>query len=632
MRPERRRERRFSRVPPSPRIPVLEALETGVLVADGAMGTMLYERGIFINRCFDELNLSAPALVEEVHRQYVEAGADIIETNTFGANRLRLAAHGLSGRVAEINRAGARLARQSGSDRAYVAGSIGPLGVRIEPWGPTSLEEARQAFAEQAQSLADAGVDLFYLETFASLSELEQAVAGVRSVSRLPIVAHLTVGDEGLSLEGTPVEDFAPRIESWGVEALGLNCGVGPQGMLEAIERMAAVTRARLSAMPNAGLPRHIEGRNIYLCSPDYMASYARRFLQAGVRLVGGCCGTTPQHIRAIKETVRSRASAGPARRAATRRRRSEAAAGAPWVAPLAERSKLGAALARGEFVTAVSLPPPRGWDVDEVAEAARSLHEVGVTCVDVPEEQRGAARLSPLALAVLLKGRVGIEALLHYVCHDRHLPAMQSDLLGAHALGLRNILILTGDPGLFGDSTEATGAREVDAIGLTNVVRKLNEGLDPGGNRIGLPTSFCIGVGANPAALDLDLEVRRFRYKVEAGADFAVTPPVFDPAAVERFLDRVSGFRIPIVAGVWPLASARQAEFLGNEVPGMSVPGPILERMRRARTDEQARREGITIARETLERLRPLVQGAQVRVGPGRPADALAVLHGVVL
>jgi homocysteine S-methyltransferase len=618
-------------VPPSPRIPVLEALEAGVLVVDGAMGTMLYERGIFINRCFDELNLAAPALVEEVHRRYVEAGADIIETNTFGANRIRLAAHGLAERAADINRAGARLARQSCPGGAYVAGSIGPLGVRIEPWGPTSLEEARQTFAEQAQALAEGGVDLFFLETFASLGELEQAAAGVRSASGLPIVAHLTVGDEGLSLEGTPVEDFAPRIESWGVEALGLNCGVGPQGMLEAIERMAAVTRARLSAMPNAGLPRHVEGRNIYLCSPDYMASYARRFLQTGVKLVGGCCGTTPEHIRAIKETVRSLSTPTPVRRPAARRRRERSAARAPSVAALADRSKLGAALARGEFVTAVSLPPPRGWDVEGVAEEARALHEAGVTCVDVPEEQRGAARLSPLALAVVLKDRVGIDALLHYVCHDRHLPVMQSDLLGAHALGLRNILILSGDPGLFGDSTEASGDREVDAIGLTNVARKLNEGLDPGGNRIGLPTSFCIGVGANPAALDLEHEVRRFRYKVEAGADFAVTPPVFDPAAMERFLDRVSGFKIPIVAGLWPLASARQAEFLGNEVPGMSVPEPILERMRRARTEEEARREGVAIAREILQRLRPRVQGVQVRVAPGRSAAALAVLRGVV-
>ena len=615
----------------SSRIPFLEALDRGALVADGAMGTMLYARGVFINRCFDELNLSSPGLVSEIHQEYLRAGADVIETNTFGANRAKLTTHGFGERVADINREGARLARRSAPDRIYVAGSMGPLGIRIEPWGPTSLAEAREAFAEQAVALAEGGVDLFILETFVSLSELEQAVAGVRSVSDLPVVAQLTIDYDGLSLEGTPPEDFAPRVESWGVPALGLNCSIGPQPMLEAIERVAAVTRARLSAMPNAGLPRNVEGRNIYLCSPEYMASYARRFLQAGVKLVGGCCGTTPEHIRAIKAAVRSLA---PPRRAtpAGVPRSSPRPSPVSRPVPRAEKSRLGAALEHGEFVASVTVEPPRGWEVDEAVEAARALKDSGVHCVEVPQGPRTAARLSPLALATLISQQVGIDAILQYSCRERHLPEMQSDLLGAHALGLRNILILTGDPTHRGEYPEDREALEVDAIGLTNMARRLNEGLDLGGNPIGEPTGFCIGVGANPAALDLEQEIRRFRYKVEAGAEFAVTPPIFDPRVLRSFLARIAGCRIPIVAGVWPLASYRNAEYLNNEVPGVSVAPEIMDRMRRADSGEREREEGIAIAREILQEIRPLVQGVQVSAPFGRVASALAVLRGLVL
>jgi homocysteine S-methyltransferase len=615
----------------SSRIPFLEALDRGALVADGAMGTMLYARGVFINRCFDELNLSSPGLVSEIHQEYLRAGAEVIETNTFGANRAKLTTHGFAERAADINREGARLARRSAPDRVYVAGSMGPLGIRIEPWGPTSLAEARETFAEQARALAEGGVDLFILETFVSLSELEQAVAGVRSVSDLPVVAQLTIDYDGLSLEGTAPEDFAPRVESWGVAALGLNCSIGPQPMLEAIERVAAVTRARLSAMPNAGLPRNVEGRNIYLCSPEYMASYARRFLQAGVKLVGGCCGTTPEHIRAIKAAVTSLAPARRATPAATSRT-SPRPSPLPRPVPRAEKSRLGAALEHGEFVVSVTVEPPRGWEVDEAVEAARALKDSGVHCVEVPQGPRTAARLSPLALATLLSQQVGIDAILQYSCRERHLPEMQSDLLGAHALGLRNILILTGDPTHRGEYPEDREALEVDAIGLTNMARRLNEGLDLGGNPIGVPTGFFIGVGANPAALDLEQEIRRFRYKVEAGAEFAVTPPIFDPRALRSFLERIAACRIPIVAGVWPLASYRNAEYLNNEVPGVSVAPEIMERMRRADARERAHEEGIAIAREILQEIRPLVQGVQVSAPFGLVASALAVLRGLAL
>jgi homocysteine S-methyltransferase len=618
----------------APRPPFIEAVQRGVLVADGAMGTMLYSRGVFINRCFDELNLSAPSLVRDVHREYVAAGADVIETNTFGANRSKLYVHGVSAKLREINREGARLARSSAPENVFVAGAMGPLGVRLEPWGPTSLQEAREAFAEQARALGEGGVDLFLLETFTSLSELEQAVAGVRSESERPVVAQVTIDDEGLSPEGTPPEEFVPRIAALGVAVVGVNCGVGPQAMLEAVERASGASDTILSAMPNAGLPRHVEGRNIYLCSPDYMATYARRFIECGVRLIGGCCGTTPAHIHAIKGAL------GSGR--ATRRRRATPATAATSASMSrasaspeptgAEKSRLGTALERGEFVVSVSLPPPRGWEAGAIMEAARSMVEAGVRWVDVPEEPHGSARLSPLALAALLQLRQGVESILHYACRKRQLPEMQTDLLGAHALGLRNIILRTGAPARREQPPEIRDPVDVDAIGLTHVLRRMNQGLDPGGNPLGTPTAFCIGVGANPAALDPDLEERRFRYKAEAGAAFAVTPPVFDVAALRRFLARVADCRLPIVAGVWPLASSRTAEFLSNEVPEASMAPEILERMRAAEERGRALEEGIEVARDILREIRPLVQGVQIRPPAGRIDAALAVLSGVAL
>ncbi|MEE9218817.1 MAG: bifunctional homocysteine S-methyltransferase/methylenetetrahydrofolate reductase, partial [Acidobacteriota bacterium] len=519
---------------------------------DGAMGTMLYARGVFVNRCFDELNLSAPELVQAIHRDYVRAGADIIETNTFGANRLRLAGHGFASRVADINHAGARLARSCAAASVHVAGSIGPLGIRIEPWGPTSLQEAREAFAEQARALAEGGVDLLILETFVGLGELEQAIEGVRSACDLPIVAQLTVGHDGVSLEGTPPEEFVPRIESRGVAVLGLNCGMGPQAMLEAIERVAEVApRPRLSAIPNAGLPRSIDGRNLYLCSPDYMASYARRFLRAGVGLVGGCCGTTPEHIQAIKQAVRSGSTP---RRPQTSGRPSARPSVAPAREPLnlGGKSRLGAALEAKRFVSGVALLPPRGWEVPAAIEVARALHQAGVDYIEIPEDAEGTARLSSLATATLVQRELGAEIILDYSCRERRLLGMQADLLGAYALGIRNVLALTGDPPERGELPEAR-ATEVDAIGLTNILHRLNEGRDLGGNQLAAPTGFCIGVGADPGAVDLEREVRRFRYKVEAGAEFALTRPIFDVEALRRFLERIAAFRIPILAGVWP-------------------------------------------------------------------------------
>jgi homocysteine S-methyltransferase len=622
--------------------PFLEALDERVLVCDGAMGTMLYAKGVFINRSFDSLNIMAPDTVMEVHQDYVRAGADVLETNTFGANRLKLRSFGLGDKVNEINSEAARLARKAARDQVYVAGAIGPLGVRIEPWGKMGTDEAAAFFREQAEALAAGGVDLFVLETFRDLNEMGAAIAAVRSISTLPIVAQMTIEDDGNSLDGTPPEQFAPEMERRGADVVGVNCSIGPAHMLETIERIAAVTRARLSAQPNAGRPRDIEGRNIYLSSPEYMASYARRFAQQGVRLVGGCCGTTPEHIRQMKAAIKqvnvgklvardsgsekSIDSGGRVLSDPTAQVLLDAAT--PSV-PRAEKSQLSAALAAGRFATIVELLPPKGFVGDDIIEQARALKIRGVDVVNIPDGPRGP-RMSALALAVLVQQKAGIETALQFSCRDRNLLGMQSDLLGAHAMGIRNVVVVTGNARMVGDYPDATAVYDVDSIGLTNVITRLNRGLDVGGQGIGAPTGFHVGVRVNPGAENLDSEVRRFEYKVEAGAEFAVTRPVFDAATFERLYRRIESCGIPILAGVWPFGSLIDAEFMANEVPGVRVPEPVLDRMRRAENAESAAAQGIAIARETITAIRGMVQGVHIAAPEGRIDAALAVLDGI--
>jgi homocysteine S-methyltransferase len=610
-----------------------------VVVFDGAMGTMLYTRGVFINQCYDELNLRAPELVRDVHRAYREAGAEVLETNSFGANRIKLAQYGLEAHTAEINRAAAALAREVAGDDGWVAGAVGPLGIRIEPYGPTSREEARACFAEQMRALRDGGADLFLLETFADLDEMEQAILGARDADPdVPVVAQMTVGVDARTPYGATPEDVARALDAWGADAIGLNCSVGPQIILEAIERMAAVTSRKLSAQPNAGMPRDVGGRTMYMASPEYMASYARHLIHAGAKLLGGCCGTTPEHVHAIVEGIRplvprQRGTRDAGR--ATRDARETAAVvttsePAPSLAapPLAERSRWGAKIAAGEFVTSVEIVPPRGVDASRMLDGVRALKAAGVDAVNVPDGPRAQSRMGALLTSVLIEQQVGIETVTHYCCRDRNLLGMLSDLLGASAIGLRNMLLITGDPPKMGPYPDATAVFDIDSIGLTNLVSRLNHGLDPGGNAIGVPTQFVIGVGVNPAAIDPDTELRRFEYKVEAGAEFAITQPVFDVEQLERFLDRIAHVRIPVIAGIWPLVSARNAEFLANEVPGVVVPTDIIERMRTASavSKERAMAEGITIAREMLERVRGSVQGVQVSAPFGKVEMALDV------
>jgi methionine synthase / methylenetetrahydrofolate reductase(NADPH) len=604
------------------------------ILCDGAMGTTLYARGVFINRCYDELNLSQPDLVRSIHEDYLQAGAELIETNTFGANAFRLLRYGFQDQVFAINKAGAEIARQAVAQlkekqagTAWVAGAIGPLGVHLEPLGKTGLDEARAAFAEQIRGLVVGGVDLLVIETIVALNEAEQAILAAREVApNLPVLAMITVDEDANCLDGASPETAAARLAAAGADVIGCNCSAGPATVLTAIERMSAVTSLPLAAMPNAGTPRAVDGRNIYLCSPEYMASFARKFLKAGAQFIGGCCGTTPNHIRAIKSAIRAVEAQKTAKPAPVR----EPIVTETPPAPLELRSKIGRLIHDGTFVTLVEIVPPRGIDCSKELEGAALLASRGIHAVNVPDSPRASARMSAQSLCIQIQQKVGIETVLHYTCRDRNVLSIQSDLLGASSIGLKNILCLTGDPPKLGNYPDATAVFDVDAIGLVNIVRRLNHGLDIGGNPIGASTGFTIAAAANPGVPDIDNEIRRFAYKVEAGAEYAITQPVFDIRLLEVFLKRIESFRIPIIAGIWPLTSLRNAEFMKNDLR-VSVPDSILSRMAQASTPELARAEGVRIAQEMLSAVHGLVQGVQVSAPLARYALAADVISGVL-
>jgi methionine synthase I (cobalamin-dependent)/5,10-methylenetetrahydrofolate reductase len=603
-----------------------------VYLFDGAMGTMLYSKGVFINKCYDELNLRSPEIVLEVHRQYVKAGAEILETNTYGANRVKLRGFGIEDELRDINMRGAELSRKAGGDSVYVAGGIGPLGIRIEPYGPTALEEARDFFREQAQALLEAGVDLFVCETFSNIAEMEQAIGAIREICMLPIVGQMTIGVDGQTVFGDTPRVLAQRLDRAGADVIGLNCSIGPDVMLDAIEEMAAATAKKISCQPNAGLPRDVNGRQMYMASPDYFAKYAKRLIHKGVKFIGGCCGTTPEHIKMMADAVRP---LSPRRSFVVIEGNAKPADKPAGVepAPMANRSNWGRKLVAGEFVTTIEITPPKGASPDAMVESVRTIRAAGVDAVNVPDGPRAQNRMGAIAVSVLLQQRVGIETVLHYCCRDRNLLGMHSDLLGCAALGLHNLLIITGDPPKMGPYPEATAVFDIDSIGLTNMVHLMNRGLDLGGNPFGEPTSFTIGVGVNPGHLDLEYELRRLDWKVKAGAEYAITQPVFDVRQLEHFLNRIEPMNLPVVAGIWPLLSYRNAQFMNNEVPGVSVPDDVMERMRLAsdKSKEHALREGVSIARETLERVRDRVAGVQVSAPLGRVDLALQVFEGLV-
>ena len=606
-------------------------LQSKIVVADGAMGTMLYAKGIFINRCFDELNLSAPQLVREIHQEYVRAGAEVVETNTFGGNRVRLRAFGLAEKLRAINEAGVRLAREAAGERAFVAGAMGPLGTQIEPLGPMSFAEARAVFREQAEALVAAGVDLLVLETFYELSELREAIFAAREAAGpdMVIIAQVTVNDDGTLRDGTSTVTFTQSLNEWPVDVAGVNCSAGPKVVLETIEKMAAHSTKPLSAMPNAGLPATVEGRNIYLCSPEYMAQYARRFLQVGVRVIGGCCGTTPEHIKLICGDVRSLqpVQTRPTPAISIEEATSETKRLAKI--PVAQKSQLGAKLAAGKFVAFVEILPPRGVDASKEIAGARLCRENGIDCINVPDGPRASARMSAQVTSQLIQQHAEIEAVLHFSFRDRNILSIQSELLGAHTMGVRNLICITGDPPRMGTYPDATAVFDVDAIGLTNVVNNLNHGLDIGGNPIGSQTALLTGVGANPGALNMDEEMRRFAWKVEAGAEYVVTQPVFDLDLLERFVRSTEQYKLPIIAGIWPLTSFRNAEFMVNELR-VPVPQPFMDRMRRADNAEKARAEGILIGREMAARARFIVQGVQLSAPFGRYEMAIQVAEAL--
>jgi len=582
-----------------------ELTESGIL-ADGAMGTEIYARGIFINRCYDELNLSNPQMIREIHAEYLKAGAGLLETNTFTANRPALAAFGLEDKVAAINKAGAKLAREVADDKAFVGGAVGPISWAVKSSDLLGPAEMQKIFEEQIGTLAQSGCDVIVLETFLHLEELHIAYQAVRAACDLPVVAQISLkylGEEEFA--GLDPAEAAKTIESWGADVVGVNCSDGPQGVFEAIKKMAPVTSKPLSAMPNAGLPQMVQGRLIYLASPEYFAEYARRYAQLGVSLIGGCCGTTPAHIREMKKYLKA---IRPARRGAAHPVAATVPAGIQIV-PAAEKSAFGAAIGK-KFAVSVEVDPPLGINPQVAIEGAKLLKDMGVDAVNIADGPRAMARMSPMALAVLIKEQVRIEPIVHYCCRDRNLLGIQMDLIGAAALGLNNVLLITGDPPKMGNYPEATAVFDIDAIGLIHFAANLNRGLDFAERPLKEATKLLIGCGVNPGAVDLDLEVSRYKKKVEAGAEFVFSQPVFDIRLLETFFDRIRDVHpIPFLVGILPLASLRNAEFLHNEVPGMQIPKKIMERMEKAASKEAQQETGLAIARESLVAAKQLAQ-----------------------
>jgi homocysteine S-methyltransferase len=601
------------------RLPFKKYIKDNLVLFDGAMGTELYNRGIFINTCYDELNLTRPKLITEIHQAYIEAGADVLETNTFGANRLKLQKHGLEDKIYEINNTGAKLAREAAGENIYVAGSIGPLNLRLEPWGPLAEEEARDIFVEQASGLVDGGVDLIILETFSDLHSIQQAIIGIKEKFDIPIIASMTIGNDGNSLFGTPPELFASKMTQWGADVIGINCSVGPKPMLDALEQMTEVVNVPISIMPNAGTPVNVEGRNIYLSTAEYFAEYTRRFIQAGAGIVGGCCGTDPTFIKEMRKAIQSIQP----RKIIQKNIQVKSEEKLIQSIPTCDKSSLAQKVCHGEFVTSVEIVPPRGTDPSVPIEQAKLFKEAGVDAINIPDGPRALSRMGASYLSLLIQQQAEIEAILHYACRDRNLLGMVGDLLGAYASGIKNILLITGDPPKMGTYPDATAVFDVDSIGLTNVVNYLNSGSDLGGNPI--------DVGVNPGAIDLDYEIRRFEWKVKAGAEYAITQPVFDNELFFQFMKRIEHVKIPVIAGIWPLVSVRNAEFMNNEVPGASVPDQIMKRMYATKSKEEARELGMEIARETIRELKADIAGVQVSMPFGKSKYPLDVLKEVL-
>lgn len=612
---------------------LLDKIRKDVLIFDGAMGTMIYQRGVFVNVCYDDLSLSQPQLILGIHKEYIEAGADVIETNTFGANRIKLAAYGLADRVVDMNRAAVRLAREAAGETVYVAASVGPCFPPEQK--PTALQMADMelAFDEQLAILAGEGVDLVVLETFSDLAQLQVAARLARKHQLTVLASHMldplvTEANEQVEQAFARLLDADPN-----VDIVGLNCGRGPADLLGSVKTIVGATTKPVVVMPNAGGPREVGGRMLYLNSPEYFTEYCKRYVELGVRGVGGCCGTTPAHIRMAARAIRTMSgvkkfiniSTTPVVEAASK------GSGTPvMTVPFAEKSPFAAKLSAGLKVTSVELLPPQsGAGLKGFIEKCKLCEEAGIDAINLPDGPRASARMSVMATAFSMMQSVKIEPIPHYCCRDRNLIAMQSDLLGSCALGLKTFLFITGDPPKLGNYPDATGVFDLDAIGLTQLACNLNRGFDAGGQPIGKPTAMVIGVGANPLSVEMEREISRFYAKIDAGAEYAITQPVFDVEALLRFLDRANKHTtvIPIIVGVYPLLSFKNAEFMNNHVPGVSVPESILSRMSKRTDKEDAIKEGIEIAREIRQQIGNAVAGFQVSAPLGRVNTALSVL-----
>ncbi|HKZ07730.1 MAG TPA: bifunctional homocysteine S-methyltransferase/methylenetetrahydrofolate reductase [Methylomirabilota bacterium] len=611
--------------------PFLERLRERPLLSDGAMGTALYSRGVPLDACFDVLNVNEPKLPQAIHAEYIAAGADCIQTNTFGANRFKLGVHGLAGSVREINLRGAKLARdvrESMGRDVFVLGSMGPLGKYLAPLGSIEPEEARAAFGEQAEGLLEGGVDGFIVETMSDLVEARLAVEAIRALTDLPILATFAFTEEGVTFLGRAAAEVATVLRGLPVQAMGANCSVGSSVLYDVLEAMApAAGGLPLVIQPNAGLPSRVGERLMYLSSPGYMADYAARMIAAGARMVGGCCGTTPQHIRAMRDAVARHAPSRPAP--------------APRVAPMpvepaestglttaAPPTRLARKLGAGEFLVSVELDPPRGHNIEKLVQGAKLLKERGVEIVDINDGSLGRVRMSVLPTAILVREASGLDITMHFTCRDRNLMGIQADLLGAHAMDIRNILAMTGDPPRTGDYVNATAVFDVDAVGLIRVLDSMNRGLDATGNSVGEPTAFCVGAALNPAAEEPSREMERFLAKVEAGARWVQTQPVYDLEVLERFFARTRP-PVPVVVGLLPLHSSRHAEFLHNEVPGITVPDHVRARMREA--GERGLRAGIAMGQQLIAQVRRQYAGAYLMPSFGRfevVAEVLEAIH----
>ncbi|MDP9033805.1 MAG: bifunctional homocysteine S-methyltransferase/methylenetetrahydrofolate reductase [Myxococcota bacterium] len=624
--------------------PLLDAIHGGVLVVDGAMGTQLYERGVLYSACFEELNASRPELVSKVHEDYLKAGAQLIETNTFGANALRLEKYGLQARVDELNLAGVRIARAVAGGKAYVAGAMGPSGYFLGEAGEASaldLAKVKAALAAQGRALMSAGVDALLVETLRQTPELRVAIEAAIEASegRVPVIASVSLDETGRMAEGTDAAEVARLAKEWGASVVGVNCSDGPMAVLAAVEKMVPIGIPVLAA-PNAGLPRRVDERMVYVSTPEYFGIYARRMIRVGVRLVGGCCGTTPEHLKRIASAARMASAGGeaavptadddvPPRQDRSTWTGASLVVGGLQATPLEERSDLASKIVRKRFIVSVEVNPPVGLDPTRAVAAAKALKAGGVDVVNIADGARAQSRMSNLALAVRVQRDAGIDAILHVCGRDRNLLATLAHLLGAHDLGIRNLVVITGDPPKMGDFPDATAVYDLDSIGILKLAARLNHGVDPGGKALGATTQFLLATGAEPAALNYPREIARLEAKKAAGAELVMTQPVYDPHVLERFLDDCLPLGLPVLVGLLPLASYRNAEFLHNEVPGMQVPEGVRERMRKAGSGPAARREGVAIAREMLAAVRHRVSGAYVMPPLERYELALEVVDG---